>query len=196
MYLLIMRYWYLYTREIHSPVQYIMHCGDLVSLQFLFGTSIKLQRRINYNWERGQVATMLSTHNAWKTTLDYEFLSYTSTNKACSASKYYSETLTLTLISTLTRRYINSVLVRVCGMCLLLMRYWYLHTREMQYIKHCGYLALWGLGLSPISIWYVVKTSTTYKLQLGERPSHHNATYPQCMQNCIELWISLVYEYQ
>ena len=64
MYLLIMRYWYSYTREIHSPVQYIMHCGDLVSLQFVFGTSIKLQRRIKYNWERGQVATMLSTHNA------------------------------------------------------------------------------------------------------------------------------------
>ena len=39
-------------------------------------------------------------------------------------------------------------------------------------------------------------TLTTYKLRLGERPSPHNAKYPQCMKNCIGLWIFLVYEYQ
>ena len=107
-----------------------------------------------------------------KTALDYEFLSHTSTNTACSASKYYSETLTLTLVLILTRRYINSVRVTVCSMYLLLMRYWYSYTREihspMQFIMHCGYLALWGLCLSTTRIWYVVKTSTTYKIQLGE----------------------------
>jgi len=70
---------------------------------------------------------------------------------------------------------------------LLLMRYWYSCTREihspMQFIMHCGYLALWGLCLSTTRIWYVVKTSTTYKIQLGERPSRHNAKYPQYLQN-------------
>jgi len=106
--------------------------------------------------------------------LDYEFLSYTSTNKACSASKYYSETLTLALILTLTRRYIISVRVRVCGTYLVLMRYWYAYTRKIhspgQYIMHCGYLALWELGLSPSSILHVVKISAmhyriTYNLE-------------------------------
>jgi len=145
---------------------------------------LNFQRRTKYDLERDQVLTMLSTHNAWKTALDYEFLSHTSTNTACSASKYYSETLTLTLILTLTRRYTNSVRDTVCSMYLLLMRYWYSYTREIhspvQYIMHCGYLALWGLGLSTIRVWYVVTTSTTYKIQLGERPSPHNAKYPQC----------------
>jgi len=28
---------------------------------------------------------------------------------------------------------------------------------------------------------------TTYQIQLGERPSPHNAKYPQCMKNCIGL---------
>jgi len=59
---------------------------------------------------------------------------------------------------------IISVRVRICGMYLLIMRYWYSYTRKihspMQFFRHSGYLALWGLGLSPSRIWYVVKTST------------------------------------
>ena len=41
------------------------------------------------------------------------------------------------------------------------MPYWYSYTREihspMQFFMHCGYLALWGLGLSPSRSLYVVK---------------------------------------
>jgi len=32
-----------------------------------------------------------------------------------------------------------------------------------------------------------VEVLTTYQIRVGERPSPHNATYPQYMQNCIGL---------
>jgi len=52
-----------------------------------------------------------------------------------------------------------------------------------QYIMHCGYLALWGLGLSPRSILHVVKISAThyritYNLEQDQVPTMlitHNA---------------------
>jgi len=257
MYLLNMPYWYSYTREIHNPTQFFMHSWHL-SLWRLGLSPIRILHVVEVlTTYKIQVRERPSLHSAtypecMKTAWDYESLSYTSTNKACSASPYNSETLTLTLILTLTLRYIKSVRVRVCGRYLLIMRYSYSYTREshspIQFFMHSGYLALcWSLSKShsvrrcslafccknayvwscasfcrfqvrfiplpsphracsvcnllalwvlsivgtwtPSCILHVVDVLTTYKIRLGERPSPHNAKYPQC--KCTKYFVHL-----